>query len=69
MSREIKRVAVVGAGPAGAITIDALVKEDKFDTIRVFERQEKPGGIWYVQYQVGLQFPTKFSLIGSNIQT
>ncbi|OCF30882.1 hypothetical protein I317_05030 [Kwoniella heveanensis CBS 569] len=42
----IKRVAVIGAGPAGAITIDALSKEHAFDLIRVFERREAPGGCW-----------------------
>ncbi|CEI67638.1 hypothetical protein FVEN_g5719 [Fusarium venenatum] len=42
----VKRVAVIGAGPAGAITIDALAKEQAFDVIRVFERRERPGGCW-----------------------
>ncbi|KAK8030161.1 hypothetical protein PG993_011452 [Apiospora rasikravindrae] len=42
----IKRVAVIGAGPAGAITIDALAQEKAFETIRVFERREAPGGCW-----------------------
>ncbi|KAI1621762.1 hypothetical protein EDD37DRAFT_652122 [Exophiala viscosa] len=42
----IKSVAVIGAGPAGAITIDALAEEKHFDVIRVFERREKAGGIW-----------------------
>lgn len=42
----IRRVAVIGAGPAGAITIDALAKENTFDLIRVFERREAAGGRW-----------------------
>lgn len=42
----IKRVAVIGAGPAGAITIDALAREKAFDVIRVFERREMAGGCW-----------------------
>ncbi|KAF2112709.1 hypothetical protein BDV96DRAFT_664368 [Lophiotrema nucula] len=42
----VKRVAVVGLGPSGAITIDALAKEKCFDVIRVFERREAPGGCW-----------------------
>ncbi|KAL1594636.1 hypothetical protein SLS60_010397 [Paraconiothyrium brasiliense] len=42
----IKRVAVIGLGPGGAITIDALAKEEAFDVIRVFERREGPGGCW-----------------------
>jgi cation diffusion facilitator CzcD-associated flavoprotein CzcO len=42
----IKRVAVIGLGPGGAITIDALAREKVFETIRVFERREAPGGCW-----------------------
>lgn len=42
----VKRVAVIGAGPAGAITIDALAREKTFDVIRVFERREAAGGCW-----------------------
>jgi len=41
-----RRVAVIGAGPSGAITIDALVREACFDVVRVFERREAPGGCW-----------------------
>ncbi|KAF1814448.1 thiol-specific monooxygenase, partial [Eremomyces bilateralis CBS 781.70] len=41
-----KRVAIIGAGPAGAITIDALARERTFDLIRVFERREASGGCW-----------------------
>jgi cation diffusion facilitator CzcD-associated flavoprotein CzcO len=43
-----KRVAVIGAGPAGAIAVDALVQEQCFEVIRVFERREGPGGCWWV---------------------
>jgi cation diffusion facilitator CzcD-associated flavoprotein CzcO len=42
----VKRVAVIGLGPSGAITIDALAQEHAFDVIRVFERREAPGGCW-----------------------
>lgn len=42
----IKSVALVGAGPAGIISIDALAQEKTFDRIRVFERREKAGGCW-----------------------
>lgn len=50
----IKRVAVIGAGPAGSIAIDALAQEKMFDMIRVFERREGSGGSWYGQI---LHFP------------
>lgn len=42
----VKRVAVIGAGPSGAIAVDALAQEKAFDVIRVFERREGPGGCW-----------------------
>jgi cation diffusion facilitator CzcD-associated flavoprotein CzcO len=42
----VRRVAVIGAGPAGAIAVDALAQEQTFDIIRVFERSEGPGGTW-----------------------
>ncbi|KAL4897774.1 glycoside hydrolase family 95 protein [Aspergillus ambiguus] len=41
-----KSVAVIGTGPSGAIAVDALVQEQAFDVVRVFERQEKAGGCW-----------------------
>lgn len=41
-----KSVAVIGAGPAGAIATDALVKEQAFETIRVFDRKPVIGGLW-----------------------
>jgi cation diffusion facilitator CzcD-associated flavoprotein CzcO len=46
----IKSVAVIGTGPSGAIAVDALVREQAFDVIRVFERQEKAGGCWYANH-------------------
>lgn len=46
MSEPKKRVAVIGAGPSGAIALDALVAEHAFDVIRVFERREAAGGCW-----------------------
>jgi cation diffusion facilitator CzcD-associated flavoprotein CzcO len=44
----IKSIAIIGAGPAGAITVDALSQEQAFDKIRLFERREKAGGCWSV---------------------
>ncbi|KAF8863361.1 flavin dependent monooxygenase-like protein [Acephala macrosclerotiorum] len=42
----IKSIAIIGAGPAGAIAVDALAQEQSFDRIRIFERREKAGGCW-----------------------
>lgn len=41
-----KRVTVIGAGPSGLAAVRALSDENAFDTIRVFERRDRVGGIW-----------------------
>jgi cation diffusion facilitator CzcD-associated flavoprotein CzcO len=48
MASKINSVAVIGAGPAGAIITDALAREQAFDKIRVFERKPVIGGVWSV---------------------
>lgn len=48
----VKSVAIIGAGPAGAIAVDALAQEQAFDIIRIFERREKAGGCWSVFYRL-----------------
>ncbi|KAM3516113.1 hypothetical protein MY11210_000395 [Beauveria gryllotalpidicola] len=40
----IQSVAIIGAGPSGAIAAAALKAENYFDRIRVFERRETAGG-------------------------
>ena len=62
----IKSVAVIGAGPSGAIAIDALVQEKAFDKIRVFERQEKAGGCWFVEivYCISQVLAANIALLG-----
>lgn len=42
----IKSVAIIGGGPSGLITLDALKREKVFDNIRLFERREQTGGCW-----------------------
>lgn len=42
----IKSVAIIGAGPSGLITLDALIRENRFDVIRLFERRGEAGGCW-----------------------
>ncbi|RFU25906.1 hypothetical protein B7463_g10431, partial [Scytalidium lignicola] len=44
--KQIKSVAIIGAGAAGAVTTAAFKAENYFDRIRVFERRETPGGTW-----------------------
>lgn len=42
----IKSVAIIGGGPSGLITLDALIREKTFDNIRLFERRSQAGGCW-----------------------
>jgi hypothetical protein len=44
--RVIKSIAIIGGGASGAIILDSLVKEQKFDKIKLFERRGKLGGVW-----------------------
>ncbi|GMM35477.1 hypothetical protein DASC09_028020 [Saccharomycopsis crataegensis] len=46
LPKRIKRVAVIGAGPAGAGFAKALVQEKFFDNITLFERRWQTGGLW-----------------------
>lgn len=41
-----KSVAIIGAGPAGLIALDAVLRENSFDVVRVFDKSPEAGGIW-----------------------
>lgn len=43
---QINRVAIIGGGASGAISLDSLVQEDQFEQITLFERRNTLGGIW-----------------------
>lgn len=47
-----RRIAVIGAGPSGYAAVHALSLEKKFDTIRVFERRDKIGGLWCENFRL-----------------
>ncbi|KAK9449684.1 uncharacterized protein V1518DRAFT_414379 [Limtongia smithiae] len=42
----VTRVAVIGAGASGLVAAKALLDEQAFDVISVFERNAAPGGLW-----------------------
>lgn len=42
----VKSVAIVGGGPSGLIALDAIVREEKFDVVKLFERRSEAGGCW-----------------------
>ncbi|KUJ13570.1 putative dimethylaniline monooxygenase [Mollisia scopiformis] len=55
-----KRVAVIGAGPSGFAAVKALSDENAFDTIKLFERRDRVGGIWLYDPKPDV-FPTSVS--------
>ncbi|CRK20906.1 hypothetical protein BN1708_012973 [Verticillium longisporum] len=66
MTTTARRVAVIGAGPSGAIATDALVKEQTFDTIRVFDRRGAIGGTWVYTPHLPAKIPSLRDLIAGN---
>lgn len=54
-NKTIKRVAVIGAGPAG-LQVAAELKEHDFD-VRLFERAPGPGGNWRYSDEIPAREP------------
>lgn len=67
MTFKARRVAVVGAGPSGAIAVDALVKEQAFDTIRVFDRRAAIGGTWNYTPHLPSKIPSLRDLLNNAV--
>ncbi|KAH6689624.1 thiol-specific monooxygenase [Plectosphaerella plurivora] len=44
---DVKKVAIVGAGPAGLAAAKYLRARACFETITIFEQQDRVGGVWY----------------------
>jgi len=43
---EVKRIAIIGAGPCGLASAKYLVAQQAFETIDIFEQQCEVGGVW-----------------------
>ena len=43
---DLKRIAIIGAGPSGLAAAKYLLAEDAFDTIDIFEQRSNVGGAW-----------------------
>ncbi|WYZ40950.1 hypothetical protein EsH8_IV_001291 [Colletotrichum jinshuiense] len=69
MAGKIRRVAVIGSGPSGAIATDALVKEQAFDTVRVFDRRALPGGTWIYTPHLPASIPSLRALLDGTADT
>ncbi|KAG8529774.1 uncharacterized protein KY384_005255 [Bacidia gigantensis] len=54
----IRKVAIVGGGPAGVAAAKYLLAEAFLETIDIYEQQSSPGGVWnYVSYDAEEQIP------------
>lgn len=55
---QVRRVAVIGAGPTGLCATKYLKAQGSFDCIDVFEQQEQVGGLWNYTDQPPGPYPT-----------
>jgi len=42
------KVLIVGGGPSGLVTLRNLVHRGNFPHVRLYERRDDIGGVWYV---------------------
>lgn len=50
-SFDVKRVAIIGAGPCGLSAAKYLVAQDHFESVVVYEKNPEVGGVWYYSRQ------------------
>lgn len=44
---DVKKIAIIGAGPCGLSAAKYLVAQQAFDSVVVFEQNPEVGGVWY----------------------
>ncbi|KAH8805945.1 flavin dependent monooxygenase-like protein [Xylogone sp. PMI_703] len=44
---DVRRIAVIGAGPSGLAAARYLISESIFDAVDIYEQQAEVGGVWY----------------------
>jgi cation diffusion facilitator CzcD-associated flavoprotein CzcO len=54
---DIKKIAVIGAGPCGLAAVTYLKAQGSFEEIVVFEQQDEVGGVWYYSEQIPAPYP------------
>lgn len=54
---DIKKIAVIGAGPCGLAAARYLRAQDAFESITIFEQQSEIGGVWNYSSQTPRPYP------------
>lgn len=44
---DVKKIAIIGAGPCGLSAAKYLIAQQAFDSVVVFEQNPEVGGVWY----------------------
>ncbi|KAH8827551.1 FAD/NAD(P)-binding domain-containing protein [Flagelloscypha sp. PMI_526] len=53
----VKRVAIIGAGAGGLVSYRTFTEANAFETIRIFERDNLPGGNWHYTEETPRSIP------------
>ncbi|KAI9780103.1 MAG: hypothetical protein M1816_003188 [Peltula sp. TS41687] len=56
--RAVRKIAIVGAGPAGIAAAKYLLAEETFHTIDIFEQRHRTGGVWNYTSETVDELPT-----------
>ncbi|KAH3672177.1 hypothetical protein WICMUC_004406 [Wickerhamomyces mucosus] len=55
--KKVRSIAIIGGGPAAAVTLDTLKQQNAFDEITVFERGSHLGGVWNISDSFNEKLP------------
>lgn len=67
ISKQVSRIAVIGAGPSGLAAVKYLLAEKCFDKIDVFEKRSAAGGVWnYSSGALKKELPTPVPQLDPN---
>ncbi|KAG9243748.1 flavin dependent monooxygenase-like protein [Calycina marina] len=49
---EVRRIAIIGAGPSGLAAAKYLIAEDSYEQLDVYEQQPEVGGVWFYSPEI-----------------
>lgn len=54
---DVKKIAIIGAGPCGLSAAKYLLAQGAFDSVTIFEQQDEVGGVWNYTDQIPGPYP------------